>query len=364
MTPTLTPVPETARIPDTSNRADAPVEVTTEVAGAEWDAYVRAHPHGTVDHLWAWRAIFDGVFGHQCRYLAARRGGQIAGVLPLVLMRSRLFGRLIVSVPVLNDGGLLTDDDGAAASLLGTATSVATEFGARHVELRHRARQRPELPSRQHKLGLTLPLSTTPDDLWKRIDRKVRNQVRKAQKSGLEVVEGGVELLDAFYPIFAENMRDLGTPVYPRRLFAETLRVFGPQARIWLARQGTVPMAGAVTIRFGETVVNPWASSLRRFRALCPNVLLYWGMLEAAAATGAAAFDFGRSSPGGGTHQFKLQWGAVETPLHWEYVLLQSSVLPDTSPTNAKMHLAVEAWKRLPLAVANVVGPHLSRHLP
>jgi FemAB-related protein (PEP-CTERM system-associated) len=211
---------------------------------------------------------------------------------------------------------------------------------------------------------MRLPLPGTVDDLWKLIDRKVRNQVRKGQKEGLTTVTGGADLLADFYPVFAHNMRDLGTPVYPDDLFRTTLRLFAREAQVHVVRHGAVPVAAAVTIRFANRVIVPWASALREYRHLCSNMLLYWQMLESAIGNGVRTFDFGRSSVGGGTHQFKQQWGAAEVPLHWEYVLLNHTRLPDHGPQNAKFTAAVEGWKRLPLWLANRVGPAIVRNIP
>jgi serine/alanine adding enzyme len=345
-------------------RPQVPVRVTADGTETEWDAYVYGHPDATADHLWRWRQVFTEVFGHACQYLVARRAGVIAGVLPLVLFRSRIFGRLVVSLPFLNYGGVLADDDAAAEALIERAETVARDFRASHVELRHRARRFQSLAWRQHKLGSTRQLPSTSDELWKESDRKVRNQVRKAQKEGLVAVKGGAELVREFYAVFARNMRDLGTPVYSQRLFDTTLSAFAGRAQVHLVRRGTETLAGGISIRFRDTVLVPWASSLREFRHLCPNMLLYWAMLEGAVADGARVFDFGRSSPDAGTHAFKLQWGATATPLHWEYVLLSGQRAPDHGPANPRFHAAIEAWKRLPLSFASRVGPLVARHLP
>lgn len=340
------------------------VQARVDIADAEdgWDDYVNRHPSGTIDHQWAWREVFTGAMGQHPVYLVARRNASIVGVLPLVEMRSLLFGRSIVSVPFLNYGGVLADDAAAAEALVDAARETAIRFRASHVELRHTRRTLPTLPCRQHKLSMTLQLPESSEALWTALDRKVRNQVRKAQKANLEVIAGGAELVDAFYGIFARNMRDLGTPVYPRAFFRKAAVV--PGVRVFIVRQGTMPIAAGITAGFRTVVLNPWASSLREFRHLCPNMLLYWAMLEQAIADGASTFDFGRSSPGGGTHQFKLQWGAVAQPQCWEYVLLSKSDLPDQSPSNPKFEAAIAIWRRLPLIVANTAGPFIARGLP
>lgn len=358
----MTPV--AAAAPPAADIRPGRVIVSTAASDAEWDAYVRAHPDGTVDHLWGWRSVIARALGHEGEYLEARRDGALVGVLPLVLVRSRVFGRSVISMPFLNYGGVLADDATVAAALFDAATDIARRFGASHVEFRHRTRIRPDLPCRQHKLAMQRPLPPTSEELWAAVDRKVRNQVRKAQKSGLEVRSGAHELVDEFYGVFARNMRDLGTPVYPRTLFRETLDAFADAARVYVIRHGSTCIAGGVVLRFEDTVVNPWASSLREFRPLCANMLLYWSMLEDAVRGGATSFDFGRSSPGGGTHQFKLQWGAVEQPLCWEYVLLTRREAPDQGPSSGRFDAAIAVWRRLPVGLANVLGPLVARHLP
>ena len=347
-----------------SNRQAGPIDVSTGVTEAEWDGYLSAHPDATSDHLWGWGRVIDRAFDHRPVYLAARRCGQIVGVLPLVLFDSRVFGRSVTSLPFLNYGGIVADDTDTEAALLAHGVSLARAFGARHLELRHARRQFDHLPCRQHKLALRRSLPATPDALWAETDRKVRNQVRKAQKADLVTVQGGAELLPDFYDVFARNMRDLGTPVYARRFFDEAVRVFPDRTRLTVVRTGPRPVAAAVTVRWRDTVLVPWASSLREYRHLCPNMLLYWTMLEQAVTSGVTTFDFGRSSPGSGPHQFKLQWGARETPLTWEYVLLAREAPPDQGPSNRKLRLAIEAWRRLPLGVANWFGPWIGRQLP
>jgi len=231
----------------------------------------------------------------------------------------------------------------------------------RHVELRHVGRRFARLPARQHKVAMRLRLER---GMWERLDRKVRNQIRKAQKSGLTVEHGGVELLPDFYTVFARNMRDLGTPVYSRRLFDEVLSTFPDRARLHVVRLRGQPIAAGLTYQTRATVEMPWASSIRDYNDSCPNHLLYWSVIEAAVERGCQLFDFGRSTPGEGTYKFKEQWGAEPLPLHWEYHLTQGSTLPNVSPANARFHLAIELWKKLPLALATRFGPGVVRGIP
>lgn len=342
----------------------APCVVSDRVEAAEWDAFVARHPLGTVDHLAGWARVFRDALGHQSVLLAARRGADIVGVLPIVLFRSRVFGRSVISLPFLNYGGLVTADAAADAALVADATARARAFAASHVELRHVERRLEPLPVRSHKVAMTRALPSSADELWQTLDRKIRNQVRKAQKEGLQIVSGGADLLGEFYRVFARNMRDLGTPVYPRRLFDATFASFPELARVFVVRRAGAAIAAGITLTWRGTSLNPWASSLREFRHLSPNVLLYWTMLEQAIGSGATVFDFGRSSPGGGTYQFKQQWGAQPTPLHWEYVLLSRAEPPNQGPAQPKFERAIRLWQRLPLGLANAIGPHVARHLP
>ena len=202
------------------------------------------------------------------------------------------------------------------------------------------------------------------DGIWNRLDRKVRNQIRKAVKSGLVPVQGGVELLDSFYRVFARNMRDLGTPVYGLRFFREVLEAFPERARVVVIQSDRVPIAAGISYRSRDVVEVPWASSIREFNPLCPNHLLYWTVIQAALDQGCQTLDFGRSTPGQGTYRFKAQWGAEASPLTWEYVLLRRRDLPDQSPANPKYRGAIAAWRRLPLRVANAAGPWIVRSIP
>ena len=337
--------------------------VGVESASAAWNEYVLRRADATGYHEWAWRDVLERAFGCTPIYLAARRGGVIVGVLPTVLLDSWLFGRALISLPFLNYGGVVADDEGAERALLDAALAAARQHRCRHVELRHFRQHFNDLPCKRHKVTMRLRLRPAAV-LWDDLDRKARNQVRKAQKSGLTYREGGVELLQAFYAVFARNMRDLGTPVYSPRFFAEVLDTFPGRARLHVVSHETTPVAAGLTFETRGTVEIPWASSVRDFNTLCPNHLLYWSMLEGAAVSGGSTFDFGRSTPDEGTYKFKEQWGAEPVPLCWEYGLLAGGDLPNSSPTNPKFRLAISLWKKLPLSVANRVGPMIVRAIP
>jgi len=342
---------------------EAGLVVSATDNASEWDANVASHRHATAYHQWGWRVVFREAFGHPSHYLIARRNGRVTGGLPLVEFRSRLFGAFAVSLPFVNYGGVVADDDETAAALVADAVSWARARGLSHVELRHLSVKAAPWPAKRHKVAMWLTLERTEPAAWTALDRKVRNQVRKAEKGGLATEMGGVERLDEFYRVFAHNMRDLGTPVYSRRFFASILRAFPGSARVFVVQLGRIPVAASITIRWRDTIEVPWASSLRAHSDKSPNMLLYWTMLKAAIEEGATRFDFGRSTPNEGTFQFKRQWGATPQPLVWEYAGLEGR-LPDQSPKNPKFRMAVSLWKHLPLALANRIGPAVVRNIP
>jgi FemAB-related protein (PEP-CTERM system-associated) len=340
------------------------IQVASDASPAEWDDYVSRRQDATVYHLSGWRQVFERAFSHRTEYLCARDNGAIVGVLPLVEMRSRLFGRFMVSLPFVNYGGVLAEDD-AAAALFEQAGMLAERRGLTHVELRHFTPRFPGAPNKRHKVTMILPLARDEGTQWDGLDRKVRNQVRKAEKSGLICEVGGREHLDAFYGVFATNMRDLGTPVYAKGFFAEVFSAFAERASIFVVKTSAgLAVASGIGLRYRHRFEMPWAGSLRTHRALCPNNLLYWTAVRQAGADGARIFDFGRSTPEEGTYHFKKQWGAEAEPLCWEYRLMPNAVMPDHSPKNPRFAVAIEVWKRLPVWVATLLGPPIVRSIP
>jgi FemAB-related protein (PEP-CTERM system-associated) len=343
----------------------APVVVHDRPSREGCDEYVTAQREGSAYHSPVWLDVIHRAFGHDTRYLVAESAGAICGVLPLVFFRSRLFGRFTVSVPFVNYGGVLASHDEAARALLERAIDETRRHGGSHLELRHCGQQRfPELTPRRHKVAMELSLASTPEHQWQVLDRKLRNQVRKAEKSGLTTESGGLELLSVFYDVFARNMRDLGTPVYGISFFREVLAAFPDCARVLCVRHEGRPVAASIVHWRGDRIEVPWASALREFNALCPNVLLYWTMLRLAIDRRCTTFDFGRSTPHEGTYQFKKQWGAVPRQLVWEYWTAPGHAPPDLSPANPKFELAVRAWQRLPVSIATALGPHIVRSIP
>lgn len=341
-----------------------PVEMSRTIEDHRWDAYVDAHPGRCAYHYAGWPRLIARAFEHEAVLLAASAGAELVGVLPLVVMRSRIFGRFVISLPFVNEGGLLADDEEVEAALIDAAIEIARDARADYLELRHTRRHSTRLAARQHKVAMSLPLRDSADAQWQALDRKVRNQVRKGEKTGIEIAGGGAELIDGFYEVFARNMRDLGTPVFGVELFQETLRTFPAHSRVFCAYHRGVPVAGAIVHWRGDSIEVIWASALREANPLCANVLLYWHMLQFAIEQGCGRFEFGRCTPGEGPFHFKRQWGAEARPLFWEHWQASPSVDVDKSPNNPRYRAAVAVWQRLPVGLTTMVGPRIVRSIP
>jgi serine/alanine adding enzyme len=351
---------EPAPAPDAALR----VERVEDAAAAEWDRYVAGHPEASAYHDYAWRNVVRTAFGHDTHYFVVREGDVICGVLPLVRLKSALFGDFMVSLPYFNYGGVLATHARATEALLQAAADFARTLGVAHVELRHRGSEHHRWPARTDKVAMLLRLPGPGESLDKMLPSKLRSQVKRPVREGAQCVFGGAELLDEFYAVFAENMRDLGTPVYAKSFFRTILTLFAERTWIAVVRLHERPVAAALLLDHRDTVEIPWASSLQRVNKLSINMFLYWNILQRAASRGCKLFDFGRSTVDSGTFRFKQQWGAQPLQLHWHYWLAAGGELPRINPDNPKYRLAVAAWRKLPLAAANWLGPHIVKNLP
>jgi FemAB-related protein (PEP-CTERM system-associated) len=333
-----------------------PVEVERWVDGDAWDEFVLAAGDGTVAHRWAWTSVVPAVYGHQVLPLAAVRDGALAGVLPLVLVRSRLFGRHLVSMPYLDYGGVCAGGDRAAEHALVTAAVELARANGATLELRHLTDRPVGLAASLHKVTMTLDLSGGEDAIWRRIRSGRRGQVRKARRNGLVASWHGAEALDPFYRVLAANMRDLGSPVHRRQFFSSILQHLGDHARIILVRDGTEPVGAGLALLHQDRIMVPYVSSLRASFALRPNQLLYWEAFRYGAERGCRLFDFGRSSRDSGTFESKRQYGAEPEQLFWHRYPAEE---PAGDERARQWEWMTRIWRRLPLPVANLIGPRV-----
>jgi serine/alanine adding enzyme len=331
---------------------------------AEWDRFVAAASDSSFCHLAGWREIMTGVLGHDCVYLVAHdEDGAWAGALPLVRVNSRLMGRYLVSMPFLNYGGPV-GAPAARSSLARYAAELANAAGADLLELRTRHEVAAGLRVAQRKVLAVLPLPADADTLWReRFPAKLRSQIRRPQKDGLEA-RFGVEHLSAFYQVFARHMRDLGTPVMPRAFFEALPRLFPDHVRFGVVYRGDEPCAAGCGFTWRGEFEMTWASSLLEYKRSAPNMLLYWAFMEQAIAEGVQTFNFGRSTPGTGTHRFKRQWGGDDIPLPW-LQWSRGAVAATPTPDGSRLfRTATAAWKRVPVGLATRLGPYLARKIP
>jgi serine/alanine adding enzyme len=322
-----------------------------------WDDYVFRCPVSSHCHLSSWRRVIARSYGHRSHYLWAYENGEVKGVLPLIAMRNCFFRRSLVSMPFLDDGGICTEDDLVRGRLSEEALLLYKEQTADFLDLRHRYPNSLNFPRAGEKVMMILDLTKHPDELWKGFDAKLRNQTRKASKAGLTASWSKPDGISDFYEVFAANMRDLGSPVHSRSFFEAILNEFADSAKMMLVRKADRVIGAAVCLFFKDTMIVPWASSLREYFALCPNNLLYWEMIRWGCENGYRRFDFGRSSPGSGTYRFKKQWGAKEEPLCWQCVSRKIGQAAMLHADNNKHRWIVKTWSRLPLSLTKLVGP-------
>ena len=328
----------------------------------DWNHFARSQVGYTHFHRFEWRDIVRDVFGHECIYLAARtRDGRLEGVLPLVRVRSLLFGHYLVSMPFLNYGGPIGTDSGIAV-LVEEATALARRDRVKLIELRSKVPLRVDLAVSHRKITVVMDLGDTDDETFKRFDAKLRSQVRKPQKEGVTVAFGA-EQVDPFFKVFSRHMRDLGTPTQPRKLFSRIAATFPDDAWFACAYLAGEPVAAGCGFRFGDEFELTWASSLREYNRQAPNMLLYWSLMQRAIAEGVKEFNFGRCTPGSGTHRFKMQWGGREVPLWW-YGQSRKPNAATPSPSDGRYSWGPRLWRHLPVPIATTVGPAIVRFIP
>jgi serine/alanine adding enzyme len=330
-------------------------------APADWDGFVRTQSGWTHFHLHGWKDVIERTLGHQCLYLAAGEGRVPAGVLPLVRVRSALFGHFLVSMPFVNYGGPLGNAE-AVRALASHAADLARRDGVKLLELRSRIPLPLDLPVSHRKITVVLDLPSDPAALWQALGSKLRSQVKRPQKEGL-VVRFGPEEVEPFYAVFAEHMRDLGTPAMPRDFFRALAGTFGEEAWFGCAYHEGRAVACGAGFRWGDELELTWASSLSAYNRFAPNMLLYWAFMERAVQEGVKLFNFGRCTPEAGTHRFKRQWGSRDEQLWW-YQLAQGGAGGTPSPNDARYAWGPRLWRRLPLRLATALGPRIVRFIP
>jgi FemAB-related protein (PEP-CTERM system-associated) len=335
--------------------------VVREMTGADaasWDEFVLATDGATFFHRAGWHGIFADIFRLRPHYLLAERSGRIVGILPLVHQKSRLFGNALIAAPFCVEGGTLALDAEARDALDQTAIGLMKKTGASYIEFRSRKASRPGWQVKSDLYAtFNRPISTDDNSNLKAIPRKQRAVLRKALVGSLvsEVDNNS----DRLYRVYSQSVRNLGTPMFPRKYFAALRDSFGEDCDITIILDGVEPVSAVMNFYFKGTVMPYYGGGTPAARRSGANDFLYWEVMRRAALRGSHTFDFGRSKANTGAFAFKRNWGFEPQWLEYEYWLSPGTQIPSKNPSNPQYSLLIEAWKRLPLPIANAIGPFL-----
>ena len=348
-------------LPPTEASAEVAVHRFAESDAARWDAYVEAHPDATFFHRAGWRRVIEAAFGHRTHFLLAERGGEIVGVLPLAEIRSRLFGHSLASLPFCAYGGILADHDAAYRALDEAAQALAIRLEVGALEYRNQAAQHARWPSKDLYVTFRKAIEPETEANMNAIPRKQRAMVRKGIKAGL------VGEIDAdtsrFFRAYSASVHRLGTPVFSRRYFRLLKEEFGDDCEVLTVHLDGKLVSSVLSFYFRDEVLPYYGGGVAEARAVAGNDFMYWDLMRRACERGLKVFDFGRSKRGTGSFDFKKNWGFEPAPLYYEYFLVKDREVPEINPLNPKYRLFIQAWKKMPLALANTIGPHIVKNL-
>lgn len=327
-----------------------------------WDEFVFACPDATFFHRSAWQGIIQDVFRHNTYFLYAEKAGEIQGVLPLAHVNSLLFGNALVALPFAVYGGVAAISPDATVALENDAQALAKKLGVDHLEFRNINPHHTDWPTQD--LYVTFRKEILPDveANMLAIPRKQRAMVRKGIKNGLvSVVDRST---DRFFKLFADNVHRHGTPAMPKRYFDTLLQVFGKDCEVLTVTTAEGQLLSSVlSFYFRDEVLPYYAGDDESARDFAANDFKYWELMRRSCERGLKLFDYGRSKVGTGPYAFKKNWGFEPQPLHYEYCLYKRDSIPQNNPNNAKYRLFIEAWRRMPIGLANWLGPHIVRNL-
>jgi len=336
------------------------VKVLSPADHQRWDDFVNSAESGTFFHLSGWREIFEEFLGHKSYYFFVERDNDIVGVLPLVRVKSWLFGDALISVPFLVYGGPLVEHPDALEPLLASASNLAKDLNVDYLELRNRS-PLTDWPAKTSYVTFRKEISPDPEENFLAIPRKQRAVVRKAIKADLTADHD--DDVDDLYATLSECKRNLGTPFFSRAYLQKILETFGSDCEILTVRHKGEVLSSVMSFRFRNEVLPYYGGgglSARRFGA---NDFMYWKVMEHACESGVEIFDFGRSQSGTGAYKFKKYWGFEPEPLSYEYFLVASDSMPQLDPSNQRYKHLINIWSKLPLQVARLIGPPIARRL-
>lgn len=334
-----------------------------------WDEYVLSNTESSPYHLWAWRKSIEQTYGHKAFYYYIEDEEEIVGILPLINLRFHSLLNELTGLPFCDVGNIIANSKNVQDRLLEKVIEAIKNTEARKCSFRGELSYSipPEsklFAEATRKVRMLLPLPISSEILLKGFKSKLRSQIRKALKNGVRFEWAGPEGVDDFYAVYCRNMRDLGSPAHSKQWFSSVMTNYEKRARIGLARYKGQCIGAGLILSTGYLTAIPWASTLRGYNRLSPNMLLYWNFLEFSSDNGCRCFDFGRSTEGEGTYKFKKQWGALPVPLQW-YSLHENNAKAielQRNGINAR-DLIAATWKKMPLPLANFIGPHLRKYI-
>jgi len=328
---------------------------------SNWDAYIQQHPSATFFHKAGWKQVLEQAFGHTCYFLIATQLDKICGVLPLGRVKSSLFGDALISTPFCVYGGVLADNEDIAALLETHACELADSLQVDYLELRNKLKRHADWPSKDMYVYFRKEIMADTEENLKAIPRKQRAVVRKGIKADLDV--SNEVNVDSLYFAYSSSVRNLGTPVFSKKYFATLLEVFAEDCGVTTISKNDETISSVLSFYFKDEVLPYYGGGTSAARGLKANDFMYWELLKQSGETGVKYFDYGRSKQGAGSYSFKKNWGFVAEPLFYEYYLVKSKSIPEVNPNNPKYKYFIDIWRRLPLSVANFLGPFISRSL-
>lgn len=343
-----------------------PIRVEILQAGDDpmWDAFVRTHPDSSFFHQTSWKRVMEQTYGYQPYYFYAARGNQLTGIAPSFLVSSWISGKCLLSVPFAVYGGVCASDGESEQALREHLEDLAEKLRVDYLELRSRSGQLPQgyFPNTRYST-FTLPLVPDTEAMYASFPKDIRYMIRKGEKAGLRCVRG-TDQVEALYRLMTINLRRLGTPAFPRALFDNLISQHGSQIDVTVLYSRNEPVAGGMSFFFKDTMQPYYIGSTDKAKVLAANNILWWELIKTAAKSGCRTFDFGRSKNGSGNFDFKKKWNPNVETLGYQVRLVKRKSLPNFSPTNPKFDLAMAMWKRVPLGLTRVLGPHLVRLFP
>lgn len=333
----------------------------------KWDEYVYSTPKATFCHLIGWKNVVEKTFGHRSFYLYAEIDNQICGILPLFLVKSFLFGKILISSPLAVYGGICADNQEVENLLLTRAKEIADNLKVDYLELRNIEANGFQLPTKD--LYVTFFQELFNEDTEKNLKimpREARRLIRKANKAGLKAIIEQ-EDVEQFYDVYSRNLRDLGTPAFPIELFYNFMEEFFPDnCNILQVVYGDKVIASVLVFYFKDRVMPYYGAALKEYNnnKFAPSNFMYWELMKYGIENGYKIFDFGRSKVDTGPYNFKRHFGMNPTPLHYQYYLVEKKELPNLNPINSKFQFLINRWKKLPLGIANRLGPYIVKYIP